>query len=386
MLDVVNALCNVKMREIAMDKILVTKPTMPSLEEYVDEIKSIWQTHWLTNMGEKHIKFQKTLCDFCEVENVELFTNGHMALELSLQSLDLKGEVITTPFTFISTTNAIVRSGLKPVFCDINNDDFTIDVNRIESLINENTCAILPVHVYGNICDIDAIKKIADKYDLKIIYDAAHAFGEIRDGKNIAGFGDITCFSFHATKVFNSIEGGAAIYHDKSIGKKLRYLKNFGIYDEDNVNCIGTNAKMNEFSAAMGICNLRHLKDDILARKNIYYMYKERLQDISGLQLNVAQDNVVSNYAYFPIVVHPHDCGFDRNDILMKLRDNNICARKYFYPLTSSCTPYVKEYDSTLTPVAKNISENVLTLPIYPDLAFDDVERICNLIVSLTRI
>lgn len=243
------------------DKILVTRSSMPDLNEYVDEIKELWETHWLTNMGVKHQKLQKDLEEYLSVEHIDLLTNGHMALELTLQAMDLQGEVITTPFTFASTTHAIIRNGLKPVFCDINPEDFTMDVSKIEALITDKTCAILPVHVYGNVCNVEEIQRIADKYGLKVIYDAAHTFGERYDDKGIGSFGDASCFSFHATKVFNTIEGGAVCYKNKELGERLYNLKNFGIRDQETVESVGANAKMNEFQAAMGICNLRHVDD-----------------------------------------------------------------------------------------------------------------------------
>lgn len=246
-----------------MERVNVTRSLLPSLEEYIEEISSMWETHWLTNMGEKHQRLEKQLKEYLDVPDITLMSNGHMALELILQALDLTGEVITTPFTFASTTHAIVRNNLKPVFCDISEDDFTIDVEKIESLITDKTSAILPVHVYGNICQVEEIQRIADKYGLKVIYDAAHTFGETWKGQGIGTFGDASTFSFHATKVFNTIEGGAVCYHDEEIGAKLYKLKNFGIKNEEVVDGIGANAKMNEFQAAMGICNLRHVDEEI---------------------------------------------------------------------------------------------------------------------------
>jgi dTDP-4-amino-4,6-dideoxygalactose transaminase len=236
-----------------MSKILVTRSSMPELQEYINEIKSIWDTHWLTNMGVKHQELQKNLIDYMGVEQIELLTNGHMALELSMQAFNLEGEVITTPFTFASTTHAIVRNGLKPVFCDIDPITFTMDPSKIEKLITDKTSAIVPVHVYGNICNIEEIDRIAKKYGLKVIYDAAHTFGETYKGKGIGTFGDASCFSFHATKVFNTIEGGCVCYHDEEFGRALYKLKNFGIRNEEIVDGVGANAKMNEFCAAMGL-------------------------------------------------------------------------------------------------------------------------------------
>ena len=282
-----------------MSKILVTRSSIPELEEYIAEIRDIWDTHWLTNMGIKHRKLQAALCEYLQVAHTELFTNGHMALEMSLQALDLEGEVITTPFTFSSTVHAIVRNGLKPVFCDIREDDFTLDPEKIESLITDKTCAIMPVHVYGNICGVKAIEHIAKKHGLRVIYDAAHSFGETLDGKGVGSFGDVSCFSFHATKVFNTIEGGAACYRDESLGTRLYQLKNFGIRDEEHVDAVGANAKMNEFCAAMGLCNLRHVDEDIARRKAIVEIYRGKLDGVEGIQLSVIQENVKSNYSYF---------------------------------------------------------------------------------------
>ena len=287
-----------------MNKVLVTRSSMPSLEEYIDEIKVLWDSHWLTNMGEKHKRLQDMLKEYLNIERIDLFTNGHMALELSLQALGLPrgSEVITTPFTFASTTHAIVRNGLEPVFCDINPNDFTIDVSKIEDLITDKTSAIMPVHVYGNVCDVEEIQRIADKYGLKVLYDAAHTFGVRYKDKGIGNFGDVSCFSFHATKVFNTIEGGAACFKDEEFGLELYRLKNFGIRGPERVDGIGANAKMNEFCAAMGICNLRHLENEIAKRKMIVERYMEHLSGIEGIQLNPIQKNVKPNYAYFPIV------------------------------------------------------------------------------------
>lgn len=365
-----------------MSKILVTRSSIPELEEYVAEIRDIWDTHWLTNMGAKHRELQAALCEYLQVEHTELFTNGHMALEMSLQALALEGEVITTPFTFSSTTHAIVRNGLKPVFCDIREDDYTMDPEKIESLITGRTCAIMPVHVYGNICDVKAIETIAKKHGLKVIYDAAHSFGETLDGKGVGSFGDVSCFSFHATKVFNTIEGGAACYRDESLGTRLYQLKNFGIRDEEHVDAVGANAKMNEFCAAMGLCNLRHVDDDIARRKAIVEIYRGRLDSVEGIQLSVIQPGVKSNYSYFPIVVDETAFGTDRNGVYDALAKNDIIARKYFWPLVSEYGCYRDQYDPADTPVAKRISSRVLTLPLYPDLAPADAERICDVILA----
>ena len=364
------------------DKIMVTKAFLPSMEEYISEIQSIWDSHWLTNMGEKHSELQARLKDYLDVENIELMVNGHMALELSLQALNIQGEVITTPFTFASTTHAIVRNGLEPVFCDINDEDYTIDVSKIERLITDRTSAILPVHVYGNICDVEEIERIAKRYGLKVIYDAAHAFGVRKDGRSAATFGDVSCFSFHATKVFNTIEGGAACFKDESLGKKLYRLKNFGIRNEDVVDGVGANAKMNEFCAAMGLCNLRHIDEAIAQRKHIVGRYRERLEGVKGINLCKEQNNVCSNYSYFPVMIDEKDYGRTRNEVVSELDRNGINARKYFYPLTSSFDCYHGKYDEGNTPIALHVAKRIITLPLYPGLQDEEVDRICDLIAN----
>lgn len=365
-----------------MSDILVTRSSMPPMDEYINEIKELWETHWLTNMGVKHQQLQSELREYMGVHNIELLTNGHMALELTMQAMNLHGEVITTPFTFASTTHAIVRNGLMPVFCDINPDDFTIDTSKIEALITDQTCAIVPVHVYGNICNIAEIKRIANKYGLKVIYDAAHAFGETFDGKGIGLYGDVSCFSFHATKVFNTIEGGAVCFDDPDFGEEIYRLKNFGIRGPEIVDGVGANAKMNEFCAAMGICNLRHIKDEIAKRKCVVERYRSHLGEVEGIQVNPVQDKVESNYAYFPIVIDERKFGCSRNEVFEKLAQNGIGARKYFYPLTNAYGCFYGKYDASLTPVALNISRRVLTLPLYADLSMEDVDRICKVVLE----
>lgn len=366
-------------------QIFVTRSSLPPLDEYVAEIEGLWDSHWLTNMGAKHREFQQDLQRYLAVDNVELFTNGHMALELSLQALHLQGEVITTPFTFASTTHAIVRNGLTPVFCDIDPVDFTIDTSKIEALITEKTCAILPVHVYGNVCDIESIERIAQKYELKVIYDAAHTFGVKYQGKSTAFFGDVSCFSFHATKVFHTIEGGAACFHDKELGKRLYQLKNFGIRDAEHVDAVGANAKMNEFCAAMGICNLRHIEEEIAKRKQVADTYREYLGETAGVALAPQQEQVTPNYAYFPVVLDPKIFGATRNEVYTALSKEGIVARKYFYPLTNTFSCFQNRFTLQKTPIASWISENVLTLPIYADLALADVRRICDIVLACGR-
>jgi len=362
--------------------IFVTRSSMPPLEEYIDEIKPIWNTAWMTNMGSIHSKLEKELINYLKVDNISLFANGHLALELLLQAMKLRGEVITTPFTFASTTHAIVRNNLTPIFCDINTDDYTMDVSKIEELINDRTCAILPVHVYGNICDVYEINRIAKKYDLKVIYDAAHAFGEKIDGQSIGNFGDASMFSFHATKVFNTIEGGGVTFKNKEIGRELYTLKNFGIKSEVLVDGVGSNAKMNEFQAAMGICNLRHVDDEIKKRKAVVERYREWLSNKEGIKIIKEKKNIQSNYAYFPVVFDEKVFGCTRNEICERLKENNIFPRKYFYPLTNDFDCYRDVFNANETPAAQYISQRVLTLPLYGDLKLDDVDRICKIIID----
>ncbi len=366
------------------EKITVIRSSMPAYEEYCEEIKDLWQSKWLTNMGAKHKQFEKDLLDYLDSDNVKLCCNGHLALENILEAYAFpKGsEVITTPFTFASTTHAIVREGLVPVMCDINDADYTIDVNKIEKLITDKTVALMPVHVYGNLCNVERIKGIADKYNLKVIYDAAHAFAVTYNGISSANFGDAAMFSFHATKVFNSIEGGALFFRDPMLAVRIDELKNFGIHGPESVLWVGGNAKMNEFAAAMGICNLRHLDDEIAKRAKVSQRYHERLDGVSGIRLNIKQKGVKPNYAYFPVVFD--DYKYTRDEIFDMLRLEDIFARKYFYPLTNSFDCY-RDYDfygADKTPVAKYISDRVLTLPMYADLKMEDVDRICDIILK----
>lgn len=365
-----------------MDNILVTRSSIPELQEYVEEITPIWGSRWLTNMGEKHNILKEQLINYLGVEKLDLLTNGHMALELAMQALNLKGEVITTPFTFASTTHAIVRNGLTPVFCDVDPITFTMDASKIEDLITDKTCAIVPVHVYGNVCDIEEIDRIAKKYGLKVIYDAAHTFGEKYKGKGIGSYGDVSCFSFHATKVFNSIEGGCVCFKNEDFGKAIYRLKNFGIKDEETVNGVGANAKMNELCAAMGICNLRHVNEEIAKRRKVVERYREYLEGIDGLQLNPIQEDVESNYAYFPVIFDEKVFGKSRNEVVDELKENGIGARKYFYPLTNTFDCYKGMFDVNDTPTALRLSLRVLTLPLYADLSLADVDRICETVLK----
>jgi dTDP-4-amino-4,6-dideoxygalactose transaminase len=357
---------------------------MPTFEEYCEEIKGLWETHWLTNMGAKHKRLETDLLAYLGSDHVKLYCNGHLALENILEAYAFpKGsEVITTPFTFASTTHSIVRSGLTPVMCDINPVDYTIDVDKIEELITDNTVAIMPVHVYGNLCDVERVKAIADKHNLKVIYDAAHAFAVTFNGVSSANFGDASMFSFHATKVFNSIEGGALFFRDSELAIRLDELKNFGIHGPESVQWVGGNAKMNEFAAAMGVCNLRHLDEEIAKRAKVSEQYHKRLDGVKGIRLNTTQEGVKPNYAYFPVVFDGYK--YTRDEIFEMLKAENIVARKYFYPLVNSFDCYKSSdfYGTEKTPVAKYISDRVLTLPMYAELSSEDVDRICDIILK----
>ena len=416
-------------------RILVTRSSMPPLSEYVEEIAPLWESHWLTNMGAEHKKLEAALKDRLGVPNVALFTNGHNALECILEALDLPAgaEVITTPFTFASTTHAIVRKGLKPVFADVRASDLTLDPASIEALITPRTCAIVPVHVYGNLCDVDAIQQIATRHGLKVIYDAAHAFGVQRAVRNYgevsggegagegakavveaagedvgealgagaatgeaaaggvtnwvsaAAFGDVSMFSFHATKVFNTIEGGCVCFKDEVLYPLLNQWKNFGITSPEDVEYVGGNAKMNEFCAAMGVCNLRHLDDEIAKRKQVAERYWEHLEGKPGITVFHPAEGVRHNYAYLPVLFDPAQFGATRNDVFDALGAVGIGARKYFYPLVSDYACYRNEYSSDETPIAKRAAAQVLTLPMYADLSLEDVDRICDIVLGCAR-
>ena len=354
----------------------VTKSSLPPYEEYCEELKPLWDSRWLTNMGEKHQKLEQGLVEYFGVPSVTLFTNGHLALEAVIAAMGLTGEVITTPFTFVSTTHAIVRNGLKPVFCDVDPETYTMAPAKIEALITPETSAIVPVHVYGTLCDVNAIQAIADKHGLKVIYDAAHAFGVTKNGVSAACFGDAAMFSFHATKVFHTVEGGCVATKDSGLRQKLDIWKNFGLGEGGDIVAQAPNAKMSEFHAAMGICNLRHIDDYIANRKRVVERYRQNLAGVPGLMLLKEQPGVRSNYAYFPVVFD--GAKYTRDEAAARLAEQGIFARKYFFPLTNHCTAYGFHGDET--PIAKHISDRVLCLPLYPELAMEDADRICEII------
>ena len=374
------------------DRILVTRSSMPTLDEYVEEIAPLWESHWLTNMGVKHKKLEAMLKERLGVGNLALFTNGHNALECILEAMALpaSGEVITTPFTFASTTHAIVRKGLTPVFADVMPGNLTLDPGSIEKMITPRTCAIVPVHVYGNMCDVDAIREIADRHGLRVIYDAAHAFGvecECAGGewKSAAAFGDASMFSFHATKVFNTVEGGCVCFKDERLYPLLNQWKNFGITGPEDVEYVGGNAKMNELCAAMGVCNLRHLDGEIEKRRKVAERYWERLEGAPGVTAFKPGEGVRHNYAYLPVLFDSQVFGATRDDVFDALDAVGVGARKYFYPLVSDFACYRSVYTSDRTPVAKKAASQVLTLPMYADLALADVDRICDAVLGCAK-
>ena len=352
---------------------------MPSFEEYCEEIREMWDSRWLTNNGSKVQKLQAELCRFLQSSEVELFTNGHLALEAMLEALELQGEVITTPFTFASTTHAAVRKGLTPVFADIKADDYTIVPEQVEALITDRTCAILPVHVYGSLCEVEKLEEIGRKHGIPVIYDAAHAFGVTKNGVSAARFGTASMFSFHATKVYHTIEGGAVATQDAELASKLALARNYGITGPEDVVSVGGNAKMNEFQAAMGLCNLRHLKDDIASRKAVHEGYLQQLAGLRGVELPRAQKGVESNYAYFPVVFENR---IVRDRVCDALAEEGVFARKYFYPLITDfeCYRGLPGFDSAATPVAKRISDGVVTLPMYPGLESENVKLISDVV------
>lgn len=368
-----------------METINVTRSSMPPFEEYCEEIKGLWDSRWLTNMGAKHEQLREKLTEYLDAPGMDLLTNGHLSLELSLQALELEGEVITTPFTFASTTQAIVRNGLAPVFCDVDPVTLTIDPTEIEELITDRTCAIVPVHVYGNFCDVEAIEKIAQRHGLKVLYDAAHAFGARYKGRGAGAFGDVSCFSFHATKVFHTLEGGGSCFQDKAFGDRLARLINFGLSDPETATDWGGNAKLDEFRAAMGLCNLRYVEGEIERRGRVEAHYRKRLEDVPGLTLKAVQPEVRSNHAYFPVLFDEQVFGASRDQVREALGGQGISARKYFYPLTSTFPCYEGRFDPGDTPIAMEASHRVLCLPMYGELSDGTVDRICDIILNCPK-
>ena len=360
-----------------MKEIRMSFPSLPPLEEYIDEIRSLWTTGQITNIGEKVHSLENEIALYLGVPYATVFTNGHTALEIALEVLELQGEVITTPYTFVSTTLAILRRGLHPVFCDIK-EDFTINEEQVEAAITDKTCAILPVHVYGNLCNHKKLMEISERYNIPIIYDAAHAFGVEENGRGIGGFGKISMFSFHATKIFNTVEGGVLTYSDISLKRKLEEIRNFGLYRGEPVS-VGTNAKMSEIHAAMGLCNLRYLEEEIEKRKMLTQLYNQMLGGCEGIILNQIPHDVKYNYAYYPIRIIQKSRKESRDDVFKRLEANKIYARKYYSPLMTQLL-FVNNNSKRTCMVAQELVDEVITLPLNSRMEEDDVKRVCQVI------
>ncbi len=371
------------MTEDKVKEILITRPLLPDFDEFCTELKKIWDSRILTNQGPNHASLEQNLKNHLKVDGLYVYNNATIALLIAIKALDLKGEVIVTPFTFSATVHAIEWCGLTPVFCDIDPETLCIDPSKIENLITPNTCAIMAVHVYGIPCDVKKIQAIADKHNLKIIYDAAHAFGVEIDGVGIGNFGDLSVFSFHATKFFNTAEGGAITYKDKSLKDKLYLLRNFGIKSEEEILLSGINGKMNEFQALLGLKNLEILESEREKRKNIYDLYQSFLGKIEGIKF-VISDISSTSYQYFPILIDKVKFGKSRDEVFLKLREHKIFARKYFYPLCSDyeCYSELASANPDLLPIAQKSSQEILCLPFHGNLTSDDVRRISNIITS----
>ena len=362
------------------EKIFVTRPFMPPLQEFVESLEEIWESRWLTNIGKYHREFERALSDYLGVKYISLFANGTLALMTALQVLRITGEVITTPFSFVATTHALHWNGIKPVFCDIEPDFFNLDAERIEAAITPKTTAILPVHVYGNPCNVNKIAEIADIFGLKVVYDACHAFGVVIDGNSILNYGDLSVLSFHATKVFTTFEGGAIVCHDEKTKKRIDYLKNFGFAGETTVVGPGINAKMSEFQAAFGLIQLKYIDKAIEKRRKIAELYRKSMGHIKGIWMLHDLKGVKHNYQYFPILIDEKEYGKSRDQVYDELKKHDIYTRRYFYPLISQFPTYkgLPSASADNLPVAERITKQVLCLPVYPDLALSVVEKICQ--------
>lgn len=367
------------------EQIKVTRPSLPPLNEFIPYLEQIWESRWLTNEGPFHIQFEKELAAYLGVKYISIFANGTLALITALRALGITGEVITTPFSFVATTHALWWNNIKPVFSDIREDDLNLDPSKIEAVITPDTSAILPVHVYGNPCRMDAIQKVADKYGLKVIYDAAHAFGVKKDDISILNSGDLSVLSFHATKVFNTMEGGAIVCHDEKMKHHIDNLKNFGFRDETVVEEPGINGKMNELQAAYGLLQLKYTNDYIAKRKVIAGKYRDGLSEIPGLRFLNEIEGIHHNYAYFPVFINEERFGLSRDEVYFKLQKNNFFGRRYFYPLISDFPMYnsLPSAKENRIPIATKLAKQVICLPIYPDLGIEIVERITELIRSI---
>jgi dTDP-4-amino-4,6-dideoxygalactose transaminase len=362
--------------------ILVTSPLLPPLDEFIQYLKKIWESKWITNNGYYHQELEKALCEYLGVKYISLFTNGTLPLIIALQALRITGEVITTPYSFVATTHSLWWNGIKPVFVDIDPKTGNINPEKIEAAITPKTTAIMPVHVYGIPCDIEQIKNIADKYGLKVIYDAAHAFGVLVNGRSILEAGDMSTLSFHATKTYNTIEGGALICHDEATKKRIDYLKNFGFADEVTVVAPGINSKMDEVRASYGLLSLKYIDEAIEKRRHVALFYREKLRNVAGITFFDDIPNVKHNYSYFPVFVDQNIYGLSRDELYRKMKDSNILCRRYFYPLITSFSTY-KGLDSAVDsnlPVANKFANTVICLPMHADLSQDDLNRVIDVI------
>ncbi len=363
-------------------RINVTQPSLPPLKGFIPYLRKIWDSKWLTNNGQFHQQLEKELAEFLGVKYVCLFNNGTIALMVAMQALEITGEVITTPFSFVATSHAIVWSKAKPVFCDIDPNTLNLDPAKLKALITPQTTAIMPVHVYGNPCDNEKIQKIANKHNVKVIYDAAHAFNVKKEGESILNWGDLSVLSFHATKVFNTIEGGAIVCHSKKMKQKIDDLKNFGFRSETEVVDIGINGKMNELQAAFGLLQLKDVENNIKKRKLVANYYYSNLDNVKGITCLDNDHSIKWNYSYFPIIIDKEKFGKTRNKLYEKLKENNVFTRRYFYPLISNFPMYkdLKSAQLDKLPIANKIALQVLCLPLYDDLTEEQVKKICKII------
>lgn len=362
--------------------IFVTQPLLPNLKEFTPYLERIWESKVLTNNGQFHKELEDALCDYLGVKHISLFNNGTLALITALQALRITGEVITTPFSFVATTHSLWWNNIKPVFADIERETFNLDPAKVEAAITPNTTAIMPVHVYGTPCKLEAFEKIADTYNLKLIYDAAHTFGVEVDGQSILNFGDLSVLSFHATKVFNTFEGGAIVCHDEKMKRHIDDLKNFGFRGETTVIAPGINAKMNELQAAFGLLQLKHIDGARDQRKLVAMAYRHGLASVKGIRCSKDLANVKHAYSYFPILIDEDVYGMSRDQLYERLKENNIFSRRYFYPLISDFPTYrgLRSADGKNLPVATEIAKKVLCLPLYPGLSHESIARIINVI------
>lgn len=369
---------------MSKDVITVTSPLLPRLDEFTEYLKQIWDSKWITNNGSFHQQLESALAEYLKVPYVSLFTNGTLPLITALQALRITGEVITTPYSFVATTHSLWWNGIKPVFVDIDPKTGNMDPGRIEAAITPRTTAIMPVHVYGTPCRVDAIQEIADKYGLKVIYDAAHAFGVEVDGKSILTAGDMSTLSFHATKVFNTIEGGAMVMHDEKTKKRIDYLKNFGFANEVEVVGPGINSKMDEIRSAYGLLNLRQVDAAISARKRVAIAYRQGLKDVPGISFWNDMPGVHHNYSYFPIFVDAGQYGITRDELYFKMKEQNVWGRRYFYPLINEFSTYrgLESANPENLPNAHKMASQVICLPIHHALGNEEIRRVINCILK----